>query len=122
MDRYKLLILPNVAALSDQQCEQLRQFVQRGGSLLATFETSLYDERGKPRRDFGLADLFGVSYAGKVERDIKNSYMRIESATRHPILHGLEEAGRIINTVQRVDVKADGDVRRPAAHASAFLP
>ena len=48
VDRYKLLILPNVAALSDAQCEQLRQYVKRGGSLLATFETSLYDERGKP--------------------------------------------------------------------------
>jgi hypothetical protein len=106
VDRYKLLILPNIAALSDQQCEQLRQYVQRGGSLMATFETSLYDERGKPRRDFGLADVLGVSYGGKVERDIKNSYMRIEAASRHPVLRGLEEAGRIINTVQRVDVKA----------------
>ena len=67
VDRYRLLILPNVAALSDAQCEQLRQYVKRGGSMLATFETSLYDERGNRRKDFGLADLFGVSYGGKVE-------------------------------------------------------
>jgi Hypothetical glycosyl hydrolase 6/Beta-galactosidase trimerisation domain len=102
---YKLLILPNVAALSDAQCEQIRAYVRGGGSVLATFETSLYDERGKPRRDFGLADLFGVSYDGKVERDVKNAYMRIEAQTRHPIIKGLEDAGRIINTVQRVAVK-----------------
>jgi hypothetical protein len=105
LDPYKLLILPNVAALSDAQCEQLRQFVRRGGSLMATFETSLYDEWGEARKDFGLADVLGVSYAGKVERDVKNAYMRIEPDTRHPILRGLEDAGRIINTVQRVDVK-----------------
>jgi hypothetical protein len=104
IDRYKLLILPNIAALSDAQCDQLRSYVKRGGSLLATFETSLYDQNGKPRGEFGLKDLFGVSYAGKVERDIKNSYMRIEAATKHPVLRGLEDAGRIINTVQRVDV------------------
>jgi hypothetical protein len=109
VDRYKLLVLPNVAALADGQCEQLRQYVRRGGSLLATFETSLYDERGKRRADFGLGDLFGVRFNGTVERDIKNSYMRIESDTRHPILRGLADAGRIINTVQRVDVIARPD-------------
>lgn len=107
IDRFKLLILPNTAALSDQQCEQLRQYVSHGGSLLGTFETSLYDEWGKPRKNFGLADLFGVDYAGKVDRDIKNSYIRIEGQTKDPILSGLEDAGRIIGTVQRVDVKAN---------------
>ncbi|HEY7117340.1 MAG TPA: beta-galactosidase trimerization domain-containing protein [Tepidisphaeraceae bacterium] len=103
--RYKLLILPNVAAMSDAQCEQIRSFVKSGGSVLATFETSLYDEQGRQRRDFGLADLFGVSYDGTVARDVKNAYMRIEAQTKHPILKGLENAGRIINTVQRVAVK-----------------
>ncbi len=113
IDRYKLLILPNVAALSDSQCDQLRQYVKRGGSLLATFETSLYDEWGKRRENFGLSDLFGVSYAGKVERDIKNSYIRVEAQTHHPILRGLEDAGRIINTVQRVDVKPTVAMENP---------
>jgi hypothetical protein len=103
---YRLLVLPNVAALSDGQCERLRQFVRRGGSVLATFETSLYDEQGRQRKDFGLADLFGVSNAGKVERDVKNSYMTVEAGTKHPILRGLEDAGRIVGTVQRVEVKA----------------
>lgn len=109
VNSYKLLVLPNVAALSNAQCDQLRTFVQRGGSLLATFETSLYDERGRRRADFGLADLFGVKYAGKVERDIKNAYMRVEADTRHPILKGLEDAGRIIGTVQRVEVTPVGN-------------
>ncbi|MBI3683042.1 MAG: Tat pathway signal protein [Acidobacteria bacterium] len=55
-----LLILPNVGALSDQQCAAIRRFVQRGGSLLATGATSLYNEWGDPRSDFALADLFGA--------------------------------------------------------------
>ena len=54
--------MPNIAALSDAQCDQLRKFVESGGSLVATFETSLYDEEGKPRSNFGLTDLFGVSF------------------------------------------------------------
>ena len=63
--RFKTLILPNIAALSDAQCRQLRAFVERGGGLVATYETSLYDEWGVRRKDFGLADLFGVSFAGQ---------------------------------------------------------
>ena len=46
---FKTLILPNIAALSDAQCAQLRDFVRRGGGLVATYETSLYDESGRAR-------------------------------------------------------------------------
>ncbi len=105
---YKLLILPNIAALSDAQCEQLRQYVKQGGSLIATFETSLYDEEGKRRTDFGLADLWGASYADKVEGPMKNSYLRLapDPATGkyHPVLQGLEDANRIINGIWRLAV------------------
>lgn len=106
---YKLLILPNIAALSNKQCEQLREFVEQGGSLVATFETSLYDEEGKQRADFGLADIFGVSFDNKVEGPMRNSYLRLKSdpATKqfHPVLKGLEDAWRIMNTIYKVDVK-----------------
>ena len=106
IDGYGLLLLPNIAALSDKQCAQLREYVKRGGSLLATYETSLYDEWGKPRSDFGLADLFGVSYTGKREGPMQNSYLRLEHRTKHPILRGLEDAPRIINGAYRLQVKA----------------
>src|SRR5262249_20208383 len=36
VSRFKTLILPNIAALSDLQCQQLREFVERGGGLVAT--------------------------------------------------------------------------------------
>ncbi len=105
---FKLLILPNIAALSKEQCDQLRKFVEGGGSLLATFETSLYDEEGRRRIDFGLADLFGVSYDKNVEGPMQNSYLRLKKdpATNqfHPVLKELEDAYRIINTVHRVKV------------------
>jgi hypothetical protein len=103
--RYKLLILPNIAALSDAQCGLLNQHVERGGSLLAGFETSLYDERGRRREDFGLGRLFGVRYNGTIETFVRNSYMRVEPGSRHPMLRGLENAGRLIGTTQRVDVR-----------------
>jgi hypothetical protein len=65
IDRYRVLILPNVACLSDHQAEMIRDYVKRGGGLVATCETSLCDERGHPRADFALSDLFGTHYAGR---------------------------------------------------------
>jgi len=111
--RFKLLILPNIAALSDQQCEQLRQYVRQGGSLLATLETSLYDEWGAPRKNFALADLFGVDFKTPREGPMQNSYLRLEHATRHPLLAGLEDAPRIINGVYRVGVSAREEFPNP---------
>jgi hypothetical protein len=103
VDRFKTLILPNIAALSDDQCQQIRGFVNRGGSLVATYETSLCDEWGNPRSNFGLADLFGVDFTGEREGPMKNSYLHLEGD--HPILAGLQEAQRIINGVYRLGVK-----------------
>ncbi len=106
---FKLLILPNIAALSDKQCEQLRNFAKSGGSIVATFETSLYNEEGKPRQDFALSDLFGVSYDNSVEGPMRNSYLRLKkdpgTGKFHPTLNGLEDAYRIINTIYQVKTK-----------------
>lgn len=105
-DSFKTLILPNIAALSDAQCEQLRNAVQRGVSIIATHETSLYDEWGEKRKNFGLANLFGVDYAGRTEARMQNAYLTLEHqrAGNHPLLKGLQKAPRIIHGVARVEV------------------
>jgi hypothetical protein len=108
LKQFKLLILPNIATMSKEQCDQLRKFVVDGGSIVATFETSLYDEEGRRRIDFGLADMFGVSYDNEVEGPMQNSYLRlkIDSSTNqfHPVLKDLEDSYRIINTINMVKV------------------
>ncbi|MBS1606580.1 MAG: beta-galactosidase trimerization domain-containing protein [Bacteroidetes bacterium] len=114
LNGFKLLILPNIAALSDSQCRQLKDFVAAGGSLVATFETSLYDQDGRPRDDFGLSGLLGVSVdpatasgtggqTDPVEGPMRNSYLRIKSD--HQVVQGLEDSYKIINSVYRVKVK-----------------
>ena len=106
---FKLLILADAAALSSSQCQAIRDYVARGGSVLATFATSLYDETGTRRSDFGLADLFGVSFTGRIDGPMQNSYLSLEAdpatGRRHPILNGLDDTPRIINGVFRLDVK-----------------
>ncbi|MGA2601581.1 MAG: beta-galactosidase trimerization domain-containing protein [Bryobacteraceae bacterium] len=115
IDRYRTLILPNIAALSTAQCKQLAEYVERGGNLVATYETSLYDEWGVHRENFGLASLFGASYDGHVDRHVQNSYLNIERDPQtgrfHPIVHGLEDATRIINGANWVHVRPNADVR-----------
>ena len=112
---FQTLILPNITALSEAQCAQLRQFVNRGGGVVATSETSLYDEQGVKRKDFGLADLFGVSFTGRTEGPMHNAYLRLEHDTvrGHPLLAGLEDAPRIIHGVWRLEVTATGKFSAP---------
>ena len=109
---FKTLILPNIACLSDEQCGQLRAFVERGGSLVATGETSLYNEWGERRADFGLASLFGCSFGGKVESRMQNSYLTLRHP--HPLLKGLEDAPRVINGTRRVQTRAGSDAGKAA--------
>jgi len=115
VDRFKVLILPNIAALSEAQCAQIREYVQRGGSIVATHETSLYDEWGVRRPDFGLAALFGASYDGKLDARMQNSYLTLEGepGKRHPLLHGLESADRIINGVARLHTRTTAAYPNP---------
>ena len=113
---FKTLILPNIAALSDLQCSQIRQFAARGGGLVATSETSLCDETGVPRKDFGLSDLFAAAWNGQGEGPMHNAYLRLEhgGAPGHPLLRGLEDAPRIIHGVWRVNVAAhDASYKSP---------
>jgi hypothetical protein len=71
------LVLPNVGLLTDSQTHAIRAFVNGGGGLLATGESSLYDETGARRDDFALADLFGANAVGAhhgAETDERSSW------------------------------------------------
>ena len=71
LGRFAVLILPNAAALSDAQVEVIRAYVKNGGGLVATGETSLCDELGRPRGDYALSDVFGVHYEGRPKAPLK---------------------------------------------------
>jgi len=97
--QFKALILPNVGALSDGQCASIREFVKKGGALVATGATSLYDEWGDSRQDFALADLFGAhapapDFGRRGAMQSVHSYLRLTPELRRrvaPVLHGFDE-------------------------------
>ena len=114
----KVLILPNVAAMTDSQTEAVRKFQQAGGNVIATGDTSRFDEWGDPRSDYALGDLFGAHYITdnnnrseeqKLAGNVYHTYLRLlpelrsqvdgpangkepaVKGTRHKILEGFEE-------------------------------
>lgn len=82
----RVLVLPNVACMSPRAAEVIRRFVKNGGGLVASFETSLYDENYQKRDDFALADLFRAKYVGTnvVTQRVENLSLTLDA--EHPIL------------------------------------
>jgi len=60
LSRYRVVIVPDAIRMSDEEMEGLRSYVGGGGRLYASGRTSLLGTDGVQRRDFGLADMFGV--------------------------------------------------------------
>ena len=140
----KTLILPNVAAMSDAQCLAVRKFAAGGGSVVATGSTSLYDERGDARTDFGLADLFGAHFTGAAgaEREAagqsQHTYLRLipelragvdgphtadeprVAGKRHPVLRGFDETDIIPFGGMLASLRVDSDALVPLTFVPPF--
>ncbi len=118
--RFDVLVLPNVAILSDSDVEALQAFAGQGGSLVMTGETGTCDAAGQRRQRPALAELFGLEpVAGgalgddgvpdpDIEVPLRHSYLRllpenrvghygpadefapVATAARHPVLRELD--------------------------------
>ena len=82
LKRFKVLILPNAGCLSQRQMRAIRAFVEKGGVVIATGETSLYNENGEARKNFGLSRMLGVKYVRG--RDPMRRYLRITDEKQKP--------------------------------------
>jgi hypothetical protein len=82
--RYKLVYAPNAACLSDAQCAMLKDYVANGGTLIATHLTSVADEYGRMRPNFGLADLTGASFISNDPLEIPDLYLKLPTGEEIP--------------------------------------
>ncbi len=89
--KFAVLVLPNLAALSDAQVESIRRFVSNGGGLVATGDATRCNEWGEPRPDFALADLFGAHVAQGKPASVDAEKRRWASGTVHSYLRLLPE-------------------------------
>lgn len=118
LSRYSAVLLPNVAILTDAQLGLISDFVAKGGSLMTSFETGLYDGAGKLRADFALGRLFGMRRGGTREdshRPLPGNntpypatfahLQRIEQ--QHPILAEFQDTNWIMGPNWTVPVTAE---------------
>lgn len=129
--KLSVIILPDLGVMTDNQIAAVRRFVQGGGGVIATGESSLYNEWGDRLSDYGLADIFGAHVTSQAESDLRkeagetyHTYLRLlpemrsnfdgpetnmklqPGAVRHPILKGFDETdiisyGGLLNPLKR---------------------
>lgn len=92
----KALLIPNGAVMSDSAMSVIREYVKNGGGLVASYNTSLYDEDGNERPNFGLADLFGLDYTGITKDTAYDTYQLIRDKNS-PTLKGVGDTEVLIN-------------------------
>ena len=68
LGRIEMLVLPETEVLSSQHADLIRNWVAKGGTLIASFRCGLTDENHQARTDFPLADVFGVRFAGEEKK------------------------------------------------------
>lgn len=84
--KLSVLILPNLAAMSEKQITSIRNFVNRGGHLVATGETSLYNEWGERREEYGLADILKVRADKAIQPEKNTSLQKLGGDNYHTYL------------------------------------
>jgi hypothetical protein len=126
--RYDAIVLPNRACLSAAQCAALSAYAAGGAGLVATYETSLYDEWGTARADFGLAGALGVHFAGDYRGPYRHARVdlgREHGAANCPFLGGIEQT-RTMGLAGRYAASSAAVLRvQPAAdtrHALTIIP
>jgi hypothetical protein len=85
-NQLSVLILPNLAAMSGSQVDAVKRFVQRGGGLIATGESSRCNEWGEPQSDYALAELFGARVIKERSASADASQRRVLAETQHTYL------------------------------------
>ena len=99
---YKVVCLSNHACLSDASIETIMDFVRAGGGLIATGVTSLFDEEGYERGEFGLREVLRASYQGQ-RNDTFDTYLSVSKD--HPVTRFLS-VGQLVAAPEQTLVKA----------------
>ena len=117
--QYSAVLLANVAILTDAQLGLISDFVDKGGSMMTSFETGLYGVDGKARADFAFGRLFGMKRTGDRAESHKPlpgnttpypaTFAHLQRIERqHPILSEFKDTNWILGPNWSVPVTAEG--------------
>ncbi|MEN6645464.1 MAG: beta-galactosidase trimerization domain-containing protein [Armatimonadia bacterium] len=80
LSKFKVIVLPLTQAMSAQETEALRRYVEGGGTLIADLRPAIYDGHVKPLAAGALDDLFGVKRNTFVDAAIVDATVKGELA------------------------------------------
>jgi hypothetical protein len=60
LSKYELVIFPNTACMSELEADKIKAYVEKGGNIITTYDTSFYDELGGQRENLLLKDVLGI--------------------------------------------------------------
>ncbi|MFA6715053.1 MAG: ThuA domain-containing protein [Victivallaceae bacterium] len=89
---YSVLVMLDAVALTEKQMDIIRNWVKKGGILLASARSTGFDQWGGKLKDYRLNDLFGASFLKRVRSD---KIIRMKISSSHPSLGKLSEADEI---------------------------
>lgn len=89
--RTKVMLLPQSIAMSKAECDSLRRFVERGGTLIADCRTALMDNHGRLLEKGQLDDLFGIERRNLRFAPGPAGLNPIATASQSPSLASLEK-------------------------------
>ncbi|MGV6872116.1 beta-galactosidase trimerization domain-containing protein [Pseudochelatococcus sp. B33] len=87
--RYRAIVLPNAACLSDAACEALEAYVRGGGHLVSTYRSGDFDDLGNPRETPLLTRLAGVAQTGVTWTNLRAAYAVIRTPA-DPLMAGFD--------------------------------
>ena len=105
LQRYRVLVLSNLACVSDDVASVIEAFVAEGGAIVASLDAGLATIDGDERKRNAFADLIGGRRMGRRE-GLKSSYARIEN-TDDPLLEGIGDTDLIPNEGALVEIEPD---------------
>ena len=81
LQRQQVIALCGASGISEDGARKLTAWVERGGGLLATYDTGLYDGEGRLRQDGGaLREVLGVEMKGQPLESQPECYYRVKEA------------------------------------------
>ncbi len=93
LQRFPVMMLPNVAVLSDKEVALFRRYVEDGGKLLVTGVSGTRDSRGERQKQSSLEELIGARLVS--ELDSTDNWVRFSSSQPTAYDSELVPAGRL---------------------------
>ncbi|MFS0724758.1 alpha-amylase family protein [Paenibacillus sp. 1P07SE] len=126
----QVLILPDLAAMSDSQCEAVRRFAMQGGSLVFTGATATRDEWGEIREVSPLEAWTGIRYEHNLDGALESkdfnlevheahNYLRI-AEPEHPVMRKFEDTAILPFGGKLHRVTSSGSMQPIATYIPSF--